>query len=186
MAPDKPTGQPLPDTMLESRVYQMRDLKTAGRAETVVISMASIMAFNTAFASEMRPCPNAIGCLPAFQELDNMEIADLAKQDNTKSMLLGFTPLEAFFFMLAAPERHNGCGNFDKMAEICRCPAQVLTARSRLVRDSFKSLDPDDSNIVKIVIKSTNRFGIWNPHGTVPMGCEEIKELELCFVHLAL
>lgn len=172
--------------MLESLVYEMRGLKSLELSETMAISMASMMAVNNAFASEMRPCLNAIRCLPAFQKLDNMKLADLVKQDTAKSMLLGLTSLETFFFLLPAPEKHNGCGNSDEMAELYRSPAQVLAVRSRLDRDPFKPLDSEDSNTREVVIKFTNRFGIWNPHGTVPMGYEGIKDLEVCLVHLAL
>jgi len=115
-----------------------------------------------------------------------MDIADLVKQDTAKSMLLGFTPVQTFFCMLPAPERHNGCGDYDKMAELYRSPAQVLAVRSRLDRDPFNSLDSEDSSTVEIVIKFTNLFGNWNPHGTVPMGYEGVKGLEACLVRQAL
>jgi hypothetical protein len=172
--------------MLASLVCQMRELRAPGLCDKVLRRAASLTEVITAAGKKIRPLLNAIRCLPAFRELDNMDIADLVKQDTAKSMLLGFTPVQTFFCMLPAPERHNGCGDYDKMAELYRSPAQVLAARSRLDRDPFNSLDSEDSSTVEIVIKFTNRFGNWNPHGTVPMGYEGVKGLEACLIRQAL
>lgn len=178
MAPTETAGQPRPEEMLESLSRQMTDLKTPGMAGKVLKVVARLIEEESEPGPKTLPCQNAHSCLPAFRELDDMALTDVVKRKTAESMVLGLTPMRAFFSMLPDPERHNGCEDFDELAELYRSPAEVLAARSRLGQDPFKSFDPEDSSIVELVVESTKDFGTWNMHRNVPMDCGAIAELE--------
>lgn len=171
-------GQPRPEEMPESLSRQMADLKTPGMAGKVLKGVARLIEEEFEPGTKTLPCQNAHRCLPAFRELDNMAVTDVVKRKTAESMVLGLTPMQTFFSMLPDPERHNGCEDFDGLAELYRSPAEVLSARSRLGHDPFKSFDPDDSSIVELVVESTKDFGTWDMHRNVSMDCGAIAELE--------
>lgn len=152
--------------MLESLSRQMRSLKTPGMAGKVLKGVKKLSEEKAA-TEAIHACLNVIRCLPAFRELDDMAVTDSVKQKTAESMILGLTPIQTFFGMLPSPELHNGCKDYDKLAELYRSPAEVLAARFRLEEDPFKSFDPSDSGIVEVVLESTRNSGTWNMHGVV-------------------
>lgn len=185
MAPAEPASQHRPEEMLESLSRQLRSLKTPGMAEKVLKCVTELNEYETK-PEAINPCLNAIRCLPAFRQLDNLAITDSVKRKTAASMIPGFTPIHGFFGMPPAPERHNGCKDPDKLAELYRSPAEVLAARSRLDEDPFKSFDPYDSSITELVVELTKDYGTWNMHGVVHMDYEGITYLEGGLARLAL
>ncbi|KAG6360356.1 hypothetical protein INS49_011414 [Diaporthe citri] len=188
MASAEPTSQPRPEEMLESLSRQMRSLNTPGIAGKALKDVANLNEEDSASASgrKIHHCLNAIRCLPASRELDKMAVTDLVYRKTAESMILGLPPIQTFFCMPPAPERHNRCKDYDKLAELYRSPAEVLAARSRLDEDPFKSFDPDDSSIVELVVASTKDFGTWNMPGVVHMDYGGIADLEGGLARLAL
>lgn len=185
MAPAEPASQTRPEEMLEGLSRQLGSLKTPGMAGKVLEGVAKLNKGETK-PGAIHPCLNAIRCLPAFRELDDMAVTDVVKQKTAAMMIPGYTPIQTFFGMLPAPERHNECKDYDKLAELYRSPAEVLAARSRLDEDPFKSFNPDDSSIVELVVQSTEASGIWNMHGVAHLDYEGISYLEGGLAHLAL
>lgn len=189
MAPVEPASQPRLEEMLESLSCQLGSLKTPGMAGKVLKGVEKLNQEDSDSASEserLHPYLNVLRCLPAFRELDNMDVTDLVKRKTAESMILGLPPIQTFFCMLPAPEQHNGCKDYDKLAELYRSPAEVLAARSRLDEDPFKSFDPDGSSIVELVVASTKDSGTWNMHGIVHMDYGGIAHLEGGLARLAL
>lgn len=109
-------------------------------AEKVLTGVARLS--EAGFEPEVKiyTCLNAIRCLPAFRELNNMAVTDVVQQKAAESMELGLTTIHSSSQMLPGPERHNRCEDHDELAELNRSFAEVLAARSRLDQDPFRTV----------------------------------------------
>lgn len=100
------------DEILETLRSLLGNLETPELSEKVLRSVEGLSKLESEHASATHSYLRALRCLPALQELDNMDIADMIKQRTAQRMVTDFTSNQLSFGMLPTPELHNACKNY--------------------------------------------------------------------------
>lgn len=186
MAAPEPTSDLGPEEMLEHLSHQLDKLRTPKMAEYVLRVVKGLIDIEVEHGKEKDSCLGAVRCLPALQELDKMDIADLIKYPIATSMVTRHTSVQMFFGMLPSPERHNGSKGYYELAGLYLLPAKVLAARSCLQLDPFLSSGPDAPTILKTVVESAEKMGPSRTFAACQKDDEGVAHLEAGLARLAL